>query len=290
MGLTTWTIAGWTAYMGFPAVPDGDGCTWWATVDDGWRTPPAPRLSRVTRPRRHGEVDPGRTWLPGRSVELKGLVEAPDHPTLVGAGERFAGLLAAGSLSTLVVDEDGVVRQADARLADQPTFAPVTPNLAAWSLPLLMPDPLRYGSGEPVSASTTLPAATVGLVVPSAVPWVFGAGGTSGGLVVANTGTAPTWPEFTILGPVVNPRIEHATSGRVLSFTTELSASDTLTVRTATGEVLLNGAENARNAVSSDSSPVTSVVFDVGLNEVFYRAVASAGGSFLTISFRAAFF
>ena len=290
MGLTTWTISGWTAYMGFPADPDAFGCTWWATVEEGWRSPPSPRLSRVDRPRRHGEVDPGQAWLPGRTMDLKGIVEAPDHPTLAAAGDRFAGLLADGNLATLVVDEDGIIRQADARLGDAPTFDLVNPSLATWTLSLLMPDPLRYGSGDAQSASTGLPAAAIGLTVPSTVPWVFASGGTSGRLTLTNSGTAPTRPEFTITGPVVNPRIEHSNSGRVLDFATTLGSTDSLLVRTDSGEVLLNGTENARNALSNASSPVTSVVFTSGDNEVFYRATSSTGGSALTVTYRNAYY
>lgn len=290
MGLTTWTIAGWTSYMGFPADPDVYGCTWWATVEDGWRIPPSPRLSRVNRPRRHGEVDPGQAWLPGRVMDLKGLVEAPDHASLAAAGERFSGLLAAGVLATLVVDEDGVVRQADARLGDAPTFDLLTPIMATWTLPLLMPDPLRYTAGDAQTASTGLPEAAEGLVVPSTVPWEFATGGTVGRLTLSNAGSAPTRPEFVITGPVINPRIEHTTSGRVLDFSVDLGSVETLTVRTDTGEVLRNGVENARNLLTSASSPVVSIEFPAGENEVFYRASSSTGGSTLSVTYRSAHF
>ena len=448
MGLTTWTIADWTAYTGFPADPDAFGCTWWANVEDGWRIPPAPRLTRVSRPRRHGEVDPGQAWLPGRTMELSGVVEAPDHTALVDAGERFAGLLADGMLTTLVVDEDGAVRQADVRLADQPTFDLATPRLAAWKLPLLMPDPLRYGAGDPQVITTGLPSAVVGLTVPlvigapanqlaetasgfeTGMTWInggnatvtqqatnprtgsnsmrietvsagdatalldtgaagtdftavagqdywlywgvktgltsrtvqmnvdwydstptlistttvavtdttsyqfsqsvvtapagtvgyelrvktiggvnterhyvddaffgpvvgleFDEGGTaSGQMSVVNVGTAPTRPDFVIAGPVINPRVEIASAGKVLSFVTTLGAADTLTIRTATGEILLNGSTNARNALDPTSAPVTSVLFPPGLSQVFYRASSSSGGSVLTVTFRSAFF
>jgi hypothetical protein len=290
MGVTSWTIGGWTAYMGFPAPADEFGCTWWATVEEGWRTPPAPRIERVVRPRRHGEVDPYRTWLPARTVDLKGLVEAPDHAGLAAAGDRFAGLLAHGYLATLVVDEDGDVRQADTRLADAPEFVMIHPRLATWTLPLLMPDPLRYAAGTGTIATTSLPAAEVGLVVPITVPLVISVGGTSGRVVLDNLGTAPTTPSFRITGPVVNPRIEHATTGAVLAFVTALGASDYIDVYPATGEVLLNGAENARGALAVGSSPVTSISFPVGSNEVYYRALSSSGGSTLTVSFRSAYF
>lgn len=294
MGLTTWNIGSWTAYMGFPPLQDDAGCTWWVTSEDGWRTPPAPRIDRVVRPRMHGEIDPVRTWLPGRSVNLKGLVEAPDHATLAAAGDRFAALLADGLLATLIVDEDGDVRQAGARLSDAPDFALVHPKLATWSLSLLMPDPLRYASaadgGGETTATTSLPEASLGLTIPSTVPWVISAGGTTGSLVVTNIGTAPTVPAFTILGPVVNPRIEHSQSGRVLGFVITLGPSDTLSVRPATGEILLNGSVNARSALTSISSPVAAMTFQPGINQVFYRALSSTGDSQLSVSFRSAYF
>lgn len=294
MGLTTWTIGAWTAYMGFPPTPDGDGCVWWATVEDGWRTPPAPRIDRVVRPRRDGEIDPVKTWLPARSMDLKGLVEAPDHATLAAAGDRFSALLADGLLHTLVVDEDGDVRQVGARLADSPEFVLVHPRLATWSVTMLMPDPLRYasaadGSGE-TTGTTSLPSAAVGLTIPSTVPWVISVGGTSGRLALDNLGTAPTRPEFHILGPVVNPRIEHSTTGRVLAFVTALDDGETLDILPATGEVLFNGSENARGTLTSTSSPVSAMTFPPGTNEVSYRALSSAGGSTLTVNFRSAWF
>jgi hypothetical protein len=294
MGLTVWTIGSWSAYLGFPATPDEYGCTWWATQEDGWRTPPAPRIERTVRPRQHGEVDPGRVWLPARTMELRGLVEAPDHDALAAAGDRFGALLADGTLSTLLVDEDERVLSAQTRLADAPTFTLVHPRLATWVLPLLMPDPLRYsagnGDGGETSATTGLPEAEVGLPVPAAVPWVIFEGGTSGRLVMENFGTAPTKPTFRITGPVVNPRIEHATSGRVLSFSTTLGATDTIDVYPATGEVLLNGSVNARSYLATGSSPVTAISFPPGVNEIYYRALSSPGDSSMTVTFQSAYF
>lgn len=295
MGLTKWTLGSWTAYMGEPASPDPYGCVWLATFEDGWRTPPPPRIERVVRPRRHGEIDPGRTWLAARTVELRGFVEAPNHEALAAAGERFAALLADGLLTDLVVDEDGAIKVAAARLNDAPGFTLIHPSLATWTLPLLMPDPLRYGAaspeGEEITISTGLPVAGVGLTVPmTAGPLVIEEGGTEGRIQLTNNGTAATRPRFRIDGPVTNPRIEHPTTGRTLTFMVNLAAGSYLDIRPLTGEVVLNGSVNARNFLTNTSAPVSSVVMPTGPNEIFFRALSSPGGASLTVAFRPAYY
>ena len=293
MGLTTFAVDGWTGYLGYPWTTDAYGCDWHVTAETGWRGSPGARFDRTNRARRDGEVDPRQSWLGGRVVVLEGTVTAPTHAQLATGMERFAAVLADGTLKPLLVSEDGVSRLAYVRRSDSADIEYTSALTAHWALTMVAPDPLKYATDEfgggLIMATTGLPAAAVGLVVPAAVPWVISQGGTEGVFVVDNTGSAPTRPVFTIEGPVVDPRIEHATTGRVLAFDIELGADDTLVVTPDDGTVILNGASNRRGYLAAGSSPVSSVLFPAGINEVSYRALSSTGGSILTATFRPAY-
>ncbi len=288
MGLTTFTVDGWTGFLGYPWTTDDYGCDWHVKAETGWRGSPAARIDRVNRPRADGEIDPGQAWLGARVVELTGTVVAGSHAQLAAGMEQFSSVLAGGSLTTLTVVEDGSARQALVRRADSVETSWTSPISAAWSLTMLAPDPLKYDTIQ-TQVSTGLPAASTGLTVPAVVPWVVSAGGTSGTVTFSSAGTAPTKPTFTIVGPVTDPRIEHATTGRVLAFTgLTLGVGDTLVIDTVKGTVLLNGTVSRRGYLAAGSSTVASFSFASGFHQVAYRALSSPGGSSLTATFRAA--
>lgn len=292
MGLTKWTVDGWTAYQGYPWVDDAYGCAWLVETEQGWRGRPAPRRERVTRPRRRGEYA-STGWGSARLVELGGRVLAPDHATLVAAAERFAAILADEAATyPLVVDEDGLIRLANVQIADQFQVDLVNPTLGTWSLPLIAPDPVKYSAtadgGGAQSTATALPAATVGLVVPVVMPAVVSVGGTDGTVHLTNDGTTYTWPVLEIAGQVDNPRVEHPTTGRVLEFATSVGAGETLTVDPAAGTVLL-GTANRYGTLTAASSPLATFVLPPGPNDLAYRAQASAGGTTLTVRWRHAY-
>lgn len=125
-----------------------------------------------------------------------------------------------------------------------------------------------------------------GIAVPIAVPIVYGAGSSAGGIVgLTNIGSMPARPLVTIQGPVDNPVIESMTESKALAFSLSLSASDVLTVDLDARTVLLNGTASRRSTLTAaqwwDLLP--------GTNQVRFR---NAGGfqpaATASLSFRSA--
>ena len=105
-----------------------------------------------------------------------------------------------------------------------------------------------FHSVDPRWYSTTLDSTSVGVTTASggltfnaAAPLVFGAVGDSGSFDCQNLGNYPTYPTFTITGPITNPSIENQQRSKTLSFTGSLASGETLVIDTQARTVLLNG-------------------------------------------------
>jgi hypothetical protein len=93
-----------------------------------------------------------------------------------------------------------------------------------------------------LSANRSSGATVVGTAVGSYVAGTYSFPPTSGGaLLVDNIGNYPSFPTFTIAGPVTNPKVTLASTGEFFGVTTSLSGSDTLVIDMKAGTVILNG-------------------------------------------------
>lgn len=112
---------------------------------------------------------------------------------------------------------------------------------------------------------------------------------TSGGaLLTNNAGNYPTWPTFTLTGPLTNPTVTLQSTGEFFSLNTTLTASDTIVIDMKAGTVILNGSTTRYNTVVTGSSwfylPVgagtvkvssTSASYEAGLFTIDYRSAWS---------------
>ena len=282
----TYQVGGLTFGEDAPVI-DATGCAWVVQNEEGWSGSPDVRMVGADRPRAHGALD-GQSYLSGRSILLTCRVTAPDDARLRAALRTLAAALADGAgLSRLVVTEPGTVHQAMVRRADAIEPRRGDPASATFTLALFAPDPRRY-EATATQVATGLPTASTGIAFPVSFPLSWPAGSTTGQVVADNTGTADTFPTFTITGPCVAPRITVVSTGAVLALSTSLAAADVLVIDCAAGTVVLNGAASRRADLTAGSAPVASITLPPGPSTLLFRASSSPGGATLTTTWRGA--
>lgn len=275
LAVPTYVVDGWAGNT-----VDGDGVEWWVTKEDGWSSGPGVRLELADRPQRDGSFD-ARSFRSARVVTLEGTAIAPDGDTRERAKDRFAAVLADGSvLSELVVQERTISRRALVRLSAGSKVTDTTPVSFDWSLQVSAPDPLRYGA-DVHEESCGLPDPGPGITFPLAFPLVFGQS-VDGSLGLVNAGTTTVWPVWTVRGPCTQPVIRNDSTGERLAFSLNLFDGDVLTVDAAARTVFLGGASR-RGALQPRSSWFG---LSPGSTTVSFDAFDDTASGTLTVSWR----
>jgi hypothetical protein len=203
------------------------------------------RTNDMPRPAGHGSFD-SPVWANARRVLASGRVGSPQ--------ERDAILAQLGASMTpdegdLRITNGGRTLTARAHLL---RYAPAALTWAAgwfdWAAEWVCADPLRYA--DPASLSTGFATAGGGLRFPlftngtAGVGYLdFGAPGTTGRVVLTNTGTAPASPQYAVLGPVADEGFDIVCveTGERITYAAGVSAGSTVVLDAATGQVVLNG-------------------------------------------------
>lgn len=139
---------------------------------------------------------------------------------------------------------------------------------------------------------TSLPQPEPGLAWPLVFPLNFGTPGSTGNIEAYNSGDAPTHPTFQIKGPCSQPTIVNLTTGALLEYDINLSASDTLYIDTNQGTVTLNGTQaNRLYTATTRSQPEGAFSLPAGSSALAFRSDDSAPdpASTLTVTWRSAF-
>lgn len=289
MATTLWTVDGWTGYSG-PPTPDEQGVEWVVNDSQGWHGSTDVRTVDDDRPRADGGLD-GESFRRPRLVTITGSLKAPDGPSFVDAKERLASLMSDGTaLYPLQVTEEGVTRQVMARLAEDVEIRKISQLFARFSITVRAPDHRKYGDESILQ--TGLPEAVQGLAMPMVmddlVGVTFQAGGEDGSLLAVNAGRAVTHPLLEFVGPVTDPRVQSATTGRTLAFDIDLGVGQVLAIDCAAGTVLLDGATDMRVALTPASGFIESFTLLPGSNSLLFRAGSSPGGALFRLTYRPA--
>lgn len=258
---TTWELDGLSLNTG----PDGDqGFAYLVKVPKGWRGSPPSRPQVTPRPTSSGSYR-SPNYYGSRVIELDGIAQAPTRDLREIMADGLAGLCADPDEQFPLVCHErtrslfaNVERQGTIDVTDLPDGFTVTFNIQ-----LIATDPRKF-STEVKSAQTAIAQAALegvqwdGPAVPTTgeqwngpaspvtgVVWQASSG-VSGIMSLDNDGTASAPIQFTITAPVtgtlVMPSITDITNGHSLVYSGTLVPGDVLTVDTATGLVLLNGA------------------------------------------------
>lgn len=238
----TYTLGAWAGNW-----RDDDGTEWWVSSVTGWGDSPPLRTNRQPRPYADGEFR-GHVWRAGRVIELTGDAVCPSAVVAERARDRLLGVLGDGALGTLVVGERDLTRQCDVELDGAIQVRPISDRAFEWRLRLAAPDPRRYATAV-TSAVCGLLAPSGGLSFPLSFPLVFGAA-PNNRLVLSNSGSAQSWPTWTITGPVTDPSVVNVDSGQRLRWSGSLAAGQTLLLDTAARRVLLDGVADRRGQLA----------------------------------------
>lgn len=246
----TYTIGAWAANW-----QDADGTQWWVSSVSGWSDSPPARTRRSPRPGTDGAFGSGTVFRDARVVEITGDAICPDAVTAERARDRLLGLFTAGGTDLLVVAERDLTRQCTVELDAAPQVRPVTDRTFEWRLRVAAADPRRYATAV-TSAACGLLSAPGGLSFPLSFPLSFGSAPTNR-LTLTNSGTAESWPTWTVRGPVTDPTVVEVASGRRLRWKGTLSASETLTIDTGQLTAVLSSGGNQRGSMDlADWFPV----------------------------------
>lgn len=148
-------------------------------------------------------------------------------------------------------------------------------------------DPRRYLVAEQ-TAVTGPPQPESGLTWPLTWPLYWGQTVSTGDVVAANDGSAPTHPVITFSGPCVNPTVTDRTTDRRLRYTIRLAAGDQLVVDTGAGTVTLNGTASRRHTAAPDSGPEELFTFAPGRAQLAFRPDDFDSGAQMSVRWRSA--
>ncbi|WAL73113.1 phage tail family protein [Kitasatospora sp. YST-16] len=216
---------------------------------------PDVRTSDQTLLQRNG-VAAGTDYLGGRIIHLSlTVLDSPGtladllavfQPTTGDKPFRFSVPGVAGDRARLT---------ARVRKRSVPVNSAFAFGAVSFDVELFAADPLLYEDTE--STSKLLPTAPRGSVAifPMKLPFGFmkaGAVFVSQPAELAVKGNTPTWPVFTVTGPVVNPVILNRRTGEKLTVQLTVPTSEVLVIDTRARSVTLNGASRY-GALSTDS-------------------------------------
>ncbi|MEV8615695.1 hypothetical protein AB0383_48720 [Amycolatopsis sp. NPDC051373] len=231
-----YTIGSWSAN-----VDDDQGCRW--VIEPGGASFVSDGLGRKThtvdRPFGSGAYR-SRSYPDARAGTLQGWCDAGTREARVAARDRLFGIFPEGGQALLVVDDGISPRQITVELdAAVPRCAIRQDGRGfAWQLPLYAADGRLLSTTERSASATLATGSTDGLDwANGGLDWTSGGldWGTSGAnnvMVLANGGTAPTWPLLTITTPssLQNPAWTDPVTGAVLGYTGTIVAGQTLRI------------------------------------------------------------
>lgn len=170
---------------------------------------------------------------------------------------------------------NGDVRTILARVTDGPetTYKAENVTVATFKVELTAPNPF-FLDQTPQSFTVGLPTRG-GFPLPAPIPFPLG-GGTGGKFSLNNRGDEAGFANFKIYGPVVNPEIRNATTGKSFQINTTITAGNYIEIyRDQEGVfVLYNGQTNYRRFLIGDLFEIVEGVNLIKWNASTYEAYA----------------
>lgn len=242
-----------------PLPTDTNGVEWVCTKLEGWAGTPKPRANRADRPFGPGAFR-SQSFASSRTVAAEFVVTAPDSDTLRQVEQQLGAWCSLGGQLYDLTVNDPPIRPLVARVErdDAVLIAPRNWNSITVATQFEAPDPRKYDQYW-IDRTTIVPVPSTGGLDFTSPGLVFTAPGLQFGpppvvsiAQVANYGTAPVGPFFTISGAVTQPRVVDLSTGWSMQYTGTMSAGDVLTVNCdefpARGQgghtALLNGVTN----------------------------------------------
>lgn len=277
----SWSPSPFTVSFG---TVDSNGVSWILQKVDGWDGPPSVG-SVIQRSADHGGWAAAQFYGP-RLVTLTVMASAPSQALRDQAAEQLIQCVPISDLATFVYGE-AVPKQAAVRQVGGAKISEKKMTLSdvVFTIPLVAPDPRKYSTTAGL-ATATLPAPAINpLTFPVTLPIGF-PGATpalDSAVTCVNSGTFETRPAISFTGPIINPVINNAATGQVISFTgLTMGAADQMVIDTDTRQSFLNG--------SFYGADVTSGWFTLqpGATQIYLSGGNFAGGASITVAWRSA--
>lgn len=261
----------------------------------GWFDGVSVRGSDTARPQGHGSFGE-RAWRGSRLVTLTVSLLTGSHAEAADAQRWCAAMLGDGGYGELAVtDPSGETTTAEVRLGGMPLvrWFPQSAAIRA-QFQLLAPDPLRYGPWQ--TATTTFPARMGGLRFPlysdgagvNVGALDYGEPSTTGRVLLSNPGTADSWAQFNVAGPVPAEGFEIVVvgTGRRIRFEGAVPLHSDLVIDTATGTAVIDGSADRGGLLTyRDWPPIPAG----GSVEFAFIPLGPTSSAVLTASFRPPF-
>lgn len=224
----------------------------------GWLDLPNLRSTPTDRPGRHGAFA-SILRASSRSIEVD-IADVGDDAT---AFRSFVNITSPGEDD----DEEPLVIWLD----DQPYLVNArcekrsVPTDQQWSLGyrratfvFQATDPRRYSITQTSNSIGLAIPGTDGLVFPLVFPLTFGTLPIFAEMTLTTAGAIPTWPTYTITGPVTGPIITNPATGDQLAFDPALvvGAGQTLVIDTDLRTVALEGVTRRNSLWTADWAPL----------------------------------
>lgn len=253
---------------------DDFGGMWNVTEFAGRGSPPT-AIDVQQRTRADGAWIGGRYWA-AKPYTISGAYEGASELDRFAAEQRL--LQTIGVRDVLMTMHEEIDRQTSVVLNGEIAIDAVNPFAFTFQLPLLAPDPFRYGTTLH-ELSTGLPMQSGGATWPTEWPQAWTGTSSSGTLAVTNAGTQDAYPTFRVFGPLDDFVLSQPETGRALRV--DLAASDAelldgewLDVDMARQRVMLFGTSSRRYAARGDFFSLPAGQSTVAFSSSTYNATA----------------
>lgn len=260
---------------------DPDGVRWTLNDIDGWPGSPGSTVQFSQRARAHGSTA-SEAFLKERVMTVSGHVHAPSAIALERAFERLSSAVKLEPFEMLV-SEARFVRATTVVRQGEVLPKPLTDLSAHYSFIVTAEDPRRFG--DVITATTSLPSSSGGLVRPSTWPRTWTGSSETGIITLHNPGNtaAPVWLQVdgSLLGEW---SVTHQGQGRVFSSSLALAADEFVTVDMDRREILAQG-QSARSGYVTSRGWFS---LDPGDNDIAFSAQNYSADAQLTVATRPA--
>jgi hypothetical protein len=212
--------------------PDETGVRWVLSDVEGWlSTPPTePILTPLGLSDRSAAAE--RFPMEAREITVHGHVLSPSFDTAESARHRLYRAFNGYTADIPITVAEAIPKRVRARTGGAIETEPLGPSHFAFAVPLVLPDPIKYGTLQRGGSTDAQAPGELFATFPFTFPLAFSNSGRgTGRMALTNHGTAQTFPTSRITGPLPQGwRIVNETSGESLAFTTALGAGQTLTI------------------------------------------------------------
>lgn len=276
-------VDGQIMYNGF-ALGAGTPYSW--VTFDGWDDMPGVDSGNRPRPGAHGSWA-GTKYYQERILTLGGRIKGlvADYPGIVSALRRATALPEDDAEFPLVVRKAGVSELSWATCVSRviPNNKEYAVGLVQYALQFVASDPSIYSAQPAPSVSMGVDTGSGGLVFPLVFPLDFGTPAKPATATAVNEGETATPAVVVIAGPATNPKLWNASTGKRLGFDLVMVVGETLTIDTAAGTALLDGADR-RYLRSDDSGPISDWTLKPGDNDLTFFVSGGDSNTLATIT------